>query len=213
MSDTFDNRFGGSSGGNITPEQLRLMLLKRSLAPPGFGINSTPIVPPPVQSVPTRAVTGTGLPGDEPYRTPTPGAVDKWRSGVTQDMSAGVVPPVQVPPPQVPPPMPTRAEPVPYAPPGVSLTSTPTDAPAPGWAGTVGLPAPATPAQAYDAGKMNEKFMSGLEEMAKAASPKASQINIPNLLAGAPEPNQANQMAAQLMAAMMNKRGLTLTGR
>jgi hypothetical protein len=75
------------------------------------------------------------------------------------------------------------------------------------------MPAPATPAQAYDAGKMNEKFMSGLEEMAKAASPKAPQVQIPNLLAGAPEPNQANQMAAQLMTAMMNKRGLTLTGR
>jgi hypothetical protein len=224
MSDTFDNRFGGSSGGNITPEQLRLMLLKRSLAPSGFGINSTPIVPTPVQSVPvattdpvpTRAVTGTGLPGDTPYRTPTPDAVDKWRSGVAQDMSTGVIPTS----PDVPatpirpiPPMPRQAEPVPYAPPGVSLTSTPNATPAPGWAGTVGISSPEE-SKAFDKGTDWGKAMSGLEEMAKAASPKAPQVQIPNLLLGAPEPNQANQMASQLMTAMLNKpRGLTLTGR
>jgi len=56
--------------------------------------------------------------------------------------------------------------------------------------------------------------MSGLEEMSKGLNPKAPQVQIPNLLAGAEQLNQSNQMAAQLMAAMMNKnRGLTLTGR
>jgi hypothetical protein len=55
---------------------------------------------------------------------------------------------------------------------------------------------------------------SGLDTIAKGISPKAAPPQIPNLLAGAPEANQSNQMAAQLMMAMMNRpRGLTLTGR
>jgi len=189
---------------------------------PVTPIPDTPIVPTPVQSVPIQPTVpppvrtdvlsspggGPTDPNAPPVRMPSQEAVDAWRQGVPPQLPAQPSPPSVRPLP----PMPTQAEPVPYAPPGVSLTSTPAAASAPGWAGTVGMTSPET-AQAYDAGKMNEKFMGGLEEMAKGLKPKAPQVQIPNLLAGAPEPNQSNQMASQLMAAIMNKRGLTLTGR
>jgi hypothetical protein len=203
----------------MTPEEFRA----RFMASRGLNINDTPIpqVPP---VVPPPGPGGTGLPGDTPYRTPTPGAIDKWRTGVSQDMSAGVIPTpsAAVPPPTpavaaAPPPVPRAfpaegAEPTPYTPPGVSLTSAPAATPAPGWAGTVGMTSPEE-AKAFEKGGDYQKALAGLDEIAKGLKPKAPPVQIPNLLAGAPDPNQGNQMAMQLMAAMMNKRGLTLTGR
>jgi hypothetical protein len=75
---------------------------------------------------------------------------------------------------------------------------------------------PSTPEEAkvFDKGSDYQKMLSSLDDVAKGLKPKAPVAAIPNLVAGAPEPNQSNQLAAQLMAAMMNKnRGLTLTGR
>jgi len=194
---------------------------------PVTPIPDTPIVPTPVQSVPIQPTApvrtdvlpspggGPTDPNAPPVRMPDAAAVEAWRRGTPLPPAAVTpsTPAVAAAPPPVPRAFPVGgAEPTPYAPPGVSLTSAPAAAPAPGWEGSVGVTSPEA-AKAYDAGKSYEKLMSGLDEMAKGLKPKAPQVQIPNLLAGAPEPNQSNQMAAQLMAAMLNKRGLTLTGR
>jgi len=135
-------------------------------------------------------------------------------------MSAGVIPtpsaaPVIPPPAPVVPPQqfPDRTSPVPYAPPGVSLTSTPADTPQTGWAGTVGQTE--APAPAAIGGPNYDKLMAGLEDVAKGLKPKVQQDSgAATITPMVSQPNQANQAAAQLMTAMLNKpRGFTLTGR
>ena len=158
-----------------------------------------------------------------------PEAVQAWRSGVNQDISAGVVPdpsaaPAAVPPmprsvPRPPPAFPTQDVPpvanvaAPTGPGGITLTSAPV---APGWAGTVGLPATPEEVKAFEKGGNYEKLMGGLDEVAKGLKPK--QAADPNASVISPmtsQPNMPNQMAGELMAALMNskKRGLTLAGR
>lgn len=224
----------------MTPEEFRLRFIQNR----GLNINSTPLPPPPVDApiVPTQVpVTRGGADLAPPIRTdilPSPGgpatdptapphrlppaeAVEAWRRGVPlPDVPPAAEPPVAAPPARVPPAFPAggvapviATNPVVDQAPGggVTLNSTPV---APGWAGTVGIPATPEEAKAFDKGSDYQKLMSGLDEVAKGMKPKAPVAAIPNLVAGAPEPNQSNQLAAQLMAAMLNKnRGLTLTGR
>ena len=77
---------------------------------------------------------------------------------------------------------------------------------------------PGTPeeAKAFGKGQDYEKMMSGLDEVAKGLKPKAAPVAIPDLLRGAPDPNQASQAAATLMTALLQgkrrNQGLTLTG-
>jgi len=155
-----------------------------------------------------------------PFRL-DPAATDKWRTGVNQDVQAGVVPTptAALPPTQPVAPLPINAGAIPYTNPnvnagpgGVTLASNPV---APGWAGTVGLPASPEEAKGFDKGSKYSEILSNLDDVAKGLKPKVTAPAIPNLVAQAPEPNQPNAMAYQLMAALMQgkNRGLTLTGR
>jgi hypothetical protein len=127
-------------------------------------------------------------------------------------------------PPPVRPPaaFPAQAEPVPYSKPAIEqqgTTLTSGGPQAPGWAGTVGLPTTPAEAKAFEKGGNYEKLLGGLEEINKgiknkpndAAAAAAATINPSSL-----QPNQANQLAAQLMNTMLmskqRQRGLTLTG-
>jgi hypothetical protein len=213
----------------MTPEEFRQQFMKLR----GLSIDSTPIVPTSVSTVPVQPTNevrtvivpspggGPTDPNALPHRLNPYGPPKAPPSDIpdTPAVRSAVAAPAVLPavPAKPPAPFPTTpVDPVPNVPQatgpaGITLNSAPI---APGWAGTVGIPASPEAAQAYDAGKNNEKIMGGLDEIAKGLHPKAQQVQVPNLLAGAPEPNQANQMAAQLMAAMVNRnRGLTLTGR
>lgn len=223
----------------MTPEEFRLQYMKnRGVSLTGNPIPqvptpvpnplpaNAPIVPTPIQTQPIRTDVlpspggGPTDPTAPPVRMPSAAAVDAWRQGVQPPVvQSPPAPPVAAPPVRVPPAYPTGgADPiiatnpaVQQGPGGITLNSAPV---AQGWAGTVGLPGTPEEAKAFDKGQRFNETMAGLEDVAKGLKPKAQQVAIPNLLAGAPEPNQANQMAGQLMAAMMNKnRGLTLTGR
>ena len=199
----------------MTPEELRAAFLKSR----GLNLDSSPVPQIPVQTVP---ITPTE-PAAAPIRMPPPEAVQAWRTGVNQDIAKGVAGTPQVPPmPPTPPPVkppaafPTEAPAVPYSNPavaqtGTTLTSTPID-PNAGWAASIGQSNPDA-AKAFDKGTDWGKALGSLDEIAKGLKPKAPAAN-PFPVMQAEQLNQPNQMAYQLMAAMMNKpRGLTLTGR
>lgn len=216
----------------MTPEELRAAFIKSR----GLNLTSTPvdapivptpipvqrgIVPPPVR---TDILPSPGGPATDPtappHRLPPAEAVEAWRRGTPlPTIPPEVEPSVAAPPARVPPAFPAGGTApviatnpvVEQSPTGVTLNTTPV---APGWAGTVGLPSTPEEAKVFDKGSDYQKMLSSLDDVAKGLKPKAPVAAIPNLVAGAPEPNQSNQLAAQLMAAMMNKnRGLTLTGR
>ena len=224
----FNDRFGAFTPTNMSPEELRMALIRSKLQPPaypgqndqpnrGVTLNLAPTVAPVAASaeIPTVIKPSSGGPADDPSAPP-------FRLGGKPVLPDGTTAPVVTPASDVPftqpvvkKPFPTEdASAVPYAAPvvnagpgGVTLNSTPS---APGWAGTVGIPAPSSD---YQKGQTDEKLMSGLEEMAKGMKPKVNApppLAPPNLEAG-----QSNQLAYQLMAALMSgkkNRGLTLTG-
>jgi len=180
-----------------------------------------PVIPPaaPDESIRTDVIRAPGGPATDPAAPP----VNLYPHG-----RPPLVPPVDISPAAVTAPSPSVAraappparvfpvegtDPVPTAPPGVSLTSTPAQNPALGWAGTVGLPGTPEEAKAFDKGGDYQKMLAGMDDIAKGMRPKAPVAN-PFPVMTAEQPNNPNQMAGQLMAALMqNKRGLTLTGR
>ena len=100
---------------------------------------------------------------------------------------------------------------------GVTMTSTP---PAPGWAGTVGLPATAEEAIKQDINKRNiNDVFAGLGEVAKGIQNKpseAAQAAAAQLTPMSVAPNTGSQLAGELMSQILRgkqARGLTLTGR
>jgi hypothetical protein len=212
----------------MTPEEYRTAFIKSRLGGAGMTITDTPIPQRSVQTVPiqptepvrTDVIPPTGGaptdPAAPPMRMPSPDAVQAWRNGVqppdpTIPPAAPAIPPLPPRPPQA---FPTQqADAVPYAPPGVSLTSAPEATPAPGWAGTVGMTNP-DEAKGFDKGQKYGTALASLDEIAKGFKPKAPTGN-PFPVVTAEQPNQPNQMAMQLMAAIMagKNRGLTLTGR
>jgi len=214
--------------GNLTPDQLRSLMLRRSLgttltSQPVIPLSPPPAIPPPVR---TDIIPSPGGPATDPtappVRMPSAEAVEAWRRGVQPPVvQQPPEPPVAVPPAKIAPAFPAGGTApivatnpvVQQGPGGVTLNSTPI---APGWAGTVGLPSTPEEAKAFDKGSDYQKLMSGLDEVAKGLKPKAAPITIPDLLKGAPEPNQASQAAATLMTALLQgkrrNQGLTLTG-
>lgn len=64
----------------ISPEALAAHAAARGIPPPPVDLQ-------PQNTNVGAALTGTGLPGDTPYRMPDQAAVTDWRNGVDQDMT------------------------------------------------------------------------------------------------------------------------------
>jgi hypothetical protein len=203
VSDMWSAPTGGYSG-SMTADQLRQMLLKRSLNPTdpsaviapgttmGTSLTSVPtgvtppigrsVVPPVVPasaSVPTVVVqppVGAGGPTD-----PNAAPVRLDRSAVPPSDPAAV-PPMPVTAPVVPPAaFPTAAAPaVPYAPDptisqtGTTLTANPVQDPNAGWGASIGVGNTPEEKKAFDKGSDYQKLMSGLDEIAKGVKPKSN---------------------------------------
>ena len=91
----------------------------------------------------------------------------------------------------------------PQGPGGISLNSTPT---APGWAGTVGIPAPPVDAKSFQAGSDMQKALGGLEEVAKGLKgkeSKSSDLNTITPMSSAPLGGGGNQMGAELLGQLL----------
>jgi hypothetical protein len=112
---------------------------------------------------------------------------------------------------------------VPYSKPAIEqqgTTLTSGGPQAPGWTGSVGLPTSAEESKGFDKGQKWGEIASAAGDAIKAiqnkpsdaASAAAATINPTSI-----QPNQSNQLAAELMNTMLmskqRQRGLTLTGR
>jgi hypothetical protein len=212
----------------MTPEQFRAQFIKSR----GLTINDSPIPQVPVQSVPI-APTDPAQGRETIVIPPPPGAggpTDPNAPPFRLDRGAVLPPegPAQVVPPITPgaayakpSAFPTGAAPaVPFnpirdpGPAGVSLNSTPV---APGWAGTVGLPASPEESKGFDKGQKYNEVLTGLEQIAKGAKPKASGDSGANTITPmSVQPNAPSQVSGELMAQLLQHarrpRGLTLTG-
>ena len=164
-----------------------------------------PAPPPVIRTNPDGTIAGniTSNPTDNP---------DQWK---IPPAPASVPPPAYAKPPAFPP---AEVAPIPNVPPatgpaGITLNSAPV---APGWAGTVGLPAP-DQVQAFGQGQNYEKAMAGLDEIAKGfKGPKTQQTDLTTITPMSSQPNQPGQLSAELMNTLLQAkrrpRGLTLTG-
>jgi hypothetical protein len=202
---TFDDRFGAAFPNRLVPP---VPFAQMPPGVPGLSLATPPMVAPP------------------PVMRLDPAATDNWRNRVDQDVRNGVVPNPAAPPPPMaqPGPFPTQAAAVPYTQPavqeggpsGITMNSTPA---APGWAGTVGMDAPAK--SNFAPGGNFDKTMAGLDEIAKGLKPKVSDAaqaaaaTITPMSVGA-QPNVPSALAHDLMMQIMQGRrkpqGLTLTG-
>ena len=225
----------------MTPEELRAAFIKSR----GLNLTSTPVppvaIPPPtpVQTQPIipTAQSSTLPPPASTVIVPSPGGGPTDPNAepvrINPHGAPAIAPPVVQPPP---------VQPVAAAPParvpsafpvggtapivatnpvieqgpggGVSLNTNPV---APGWAGTVGLPASKAESEGFMKGQKYNDLIAGLEGISKGLNPKKSGDTGANTITPmSVQPNQPSNLSAELMGQILQGRrrkyGISLAG-
>lgn len=199
----------------MTPDEFRNAFIKSR----GLNLTSTPVPIPPPTPVQTVPITPT----EEPVRMPSAEAVEAWRNSTPVVQPPPVQPALAAPPARVPSAFPTggtapivATRPVIEQAPGggVSLNTNPI---APGWAGTVGLPASPEESKGFDKGQKYNEALAGLGEIAKGLKPKpAADTGANTITPMSVQPNQPSNLSAELMGQILQGRrrkyGISLAG-